>query len=122
MKRKDLKGMEFTDGGDIDLDTDDHGFVGDDGARLAEADMAATAEQLAERTERVRAQRAVMGRPSLSAPGTKSPTVNARVPQQTKDALVARAEAEGVGEAVLVRRALEEYLAAHGSADRSGRR
>lgn len=107
MKRKDLKNATFEEAGDIDLDRDEHGFTVD-GRPMTEADYDASDAELAERTERVRA---VMGRPSLSAPGTKSPTVNARVPQRTKDALTARAEAEGVGEAVLVRRALEEYLA-----------
>lgn len=110
MKRDDLKNATFEDGGDIDLDRDEHGFTNSDGSRMTEADLAVTDAELAERTERVRAKRAVMGRPSLTAPGVKSPTVNARVPQPMKEALQARAKAEGVGENVIVRRALEEYL------------
>ncbi len=108
MKREDLKNITFEDAGDVDLDQDDHGLVTRDGEKVTEEVAERLAGDVAANAAR---QRAVMGRPSLTSPGTKSPTVNARVPQQTKDALVARAEAEGVGEAVLVRRALEEFLA-----------
>ncbi|MBB2890126.1 ribbon-helix-helix protein, CopG family [Flexivirga oryzae] len=107
MDPKDLEDLEFIDDGDIDLDHDEHGFTNPDGSRMTEADLAATDEELAERTRRIKA---VMGRPSLSAPGTVSPTVNARVPAKVKAALIERAKSEGVGEAAVVRRALEEYL------------
>lgn len=102
-----MKDRKFEDAGDVDLDRDDHGFTNPDGSRLTEADAARATKRVAEQAAR---QRAVTGRPSLTAPGVKSPTVNARVPKPMKEALQARAKAEGVGENVIVRRALEEYL------------
>lgn len=53
------------------------------------------------------------GRPSLSGPGTHSPRVEARVPEELKDAVDRLAGTQGRRESELVREALEEYLARH---------
>ena len=50
------------------------------------------------------------GRPSLTAPGTKSPEVKARVPRATKDRLEAVAAKRGTTTSVIVREALDAYL------------
>lgn len=50
------------------------------------------------------------GRPSLTAPGTRSPEVKARVPQATKDRLDAVAAKRGTTASVIVREALDAYL------------
>lgn len=93
---------KYIDGGYVDLDTE---VVEINGRRLTEAEAAEWGERIAARGRRPQ------GRPSLTAPGRKSPTVNARVSEQTKEALRKRASREGVRESELVRRAVEELLA-----------
>jgi predicted HicB family RNase H-like nuclease len=94
---------EYYDAGDIDLDEEvvlDH-----NGKRISEA----RAQEWAEYTMREYwAQRG--GRPSLSGGQTHSPQVSFRVPEQTRERAVARAEAEGVTVSELARRALEQLL------------
>lgn len=50
------------------------------------------------------------GRPSLTAPGTRSPEVKARVPEATKARLEAVAAERGTTASVIIREALEAYL------------
>lgn len=85
---------------DINLDEGEF-YVG--GKRLTEA----RATELADRAER----RA--GRPSLTAPGTHSRTLNVRVPQETYDTLKASAAASNKRQSDIVREALEEYFERH---------
>jgi len=59
----------------------------------------------------VHASTTVPGRPSLTAPGKRSPQIGVRLPEALQAAAEARAEREGVSMSVVVRRALEEYLA-----------
>ena len=53
---------------------------------------------------------AIAGRPSLTAPGTRSPEVKARVPQATKARLDAVATKRGTTTSVIIREALDAYL------------
>ena len=50
------------------------------------------------------------GRPSLTAPGTHSPEVKARVPRSTKEQLDALAARRGTTASVIIREALDAYL------------
>lgn len=50
------------------------------------------------------------GRPSLTAPGTRSPEVKARVPRATKARLDAVASKRGTTASVIIREALDAYL------------
>jgi hypothetical protein len=45
----------------------------------------------------------VLGRPSLTAPGTRSPEVKARVPRELRDRLVAEAHQRGAFTSSLIR-------------------
>lgn len=90
-----------TDGGSIDLDAEDIRLS--DGTRLTEAE----AQQLAEHVL-ITANR---GRPSLTAPGERSPQLRLSVPQQLRDDLRARADAEHRSVSELAREAIEHYLA-----------
>lgn len=84
----------------IDLETEDF-LVG--GERLTED----RAEQFAERAARG------AGRPSLTAPGQRSPALNLRIPGRTRRRLDAVALAQGRSPSEIVRDALDEYLARH---------
>jgi len=53
------------------------------------------------------------GRPSLSAPGHRSPQVTFRLPSDLRDRAEAQARQEGTKVSDVARRALEEYLARH---------
>ncbi len=53
---------------------------------------------------------AMAGRPSLTAPGTRSPEVKARVPQATKARLDAVATKRGTTTSVIIREALDAYF------------
>lgn len=55
--------------------------------------------------------KAHVGRPSLTAPGTHSPEIKARVPAELRDRLTATAKARGMSSSELIREALERYLA-----------
>ncbi|GMU41617.1 MAG: hypothetical protein AMXMBFR23_24830 [Chloroflexota bacterium] len=72
------------------------------GARIDEAYVRRAVED-------VRAHGA--GRPSLSAPGRRSPQIGVRVPETLYSAADARAKQEGTTISVVVREALERYLA-----------
>ena len=92
---------KYTLGPDIDLD--DEVVLDARGERITEA----RAQQIADAA--LRSVRA--GRPSLTAPGQRSPEVKARVPVEVRDRLHAAAHSCGVSTSVLVREALERYLA-----------
>jgi len=82
---------------------------------MAEADFL-TAEEAdeisgAEVVRLVEAAHQVVGRPSLTAPGELSPVLNLRVPASTKRKLEDAARRRGVRQSVIVRQALDEYLA-----------
>ena len=52
-----------------------------------------------------------VGRPSLTAPAVHSPEVKARVPKSLKKRLEAEAKRRGKTPSILIRQALEEFLA-----------
>jgi len=92
---------KYTLGPDIDLDVD---VVRDkSGQQITEA----RAKEIAEAA----LQKAAVGRPSLTAPGRRSPEVKARVPIELRDRLQAAAQQRGVSTSELVREALDRYLA-----------
>ena len=92
---------KYTVGPDIDLDVD---VVRDkSGQRITEA----RAKDIAEAA----LQKATVGRPSLTAPGRRSPEVKARVPIELRDRLYTVAQQRGVSTSELVREALDRYLA-----------
>jgi hypothetical protein len=92
---------KYVAGPDIDLD---HEVVRDrSGRRITER----RARQIAEET----VKRAGAGRPSLTAPGRRSPEVKARVPEELRERLHAAAERENTSSSELIRKALEQYLA-----------
>ncbi len=92
---------KYTLGPDIDLDVD---VVRDkSGQRITEA----RAKEIAEAA----LQKVGVGRPSLTAPGRRSPEVKARVPIELRDRLQAAAQQRGVSTSELVREALGRYLA-----------
>ncbi len=92
---------EYTAGPDIDLDVE---VVRDKkGERIT--------ERRAEEIAAAALEKAGVGRPSLTAPGHRSPEVKARVPAELRDRLHAAAEQRGVSTSALVREALDQYLA-----------
>jgi predicted DNA-binding protein len=91
----------YVGGADVDLDSEV--VLDEHGRRITEE----RARELAE--EALRTVRA--GRPSLTAPGERSPEVKARVPADLRQRLTDEAERRGTTTSELVRRALEEYLA-----------
>ena len=56
-------------------------------------------------------EKARVGRPSLTAPGRRSPEVKARVPEELRDRLHEAASRENTSSSELIRKALEKYLA-----------
>lgn len=92
---------KYTVGPEIDLDVE---VVRDKvGERITEVrakEIAATA-----------LHKAGVGRPSLTAPGRRSPEVKARVPIELRDRQHAAARQRGVSTSELVREALDRYLA-----------
>jgi len=89
-----------TVGPDIDLDVE---VVRDNkGDRITEA----RAKEIAAAA----LQKAGVGRPSLTAPGRRSPEVKARVPTELRDRLHAAAQRRGISPSELVREALDRYL------------
>ena len=90
---------KYVDAGDIDLDAEDISFEGE---RLTER----RAEQISAETLTAHA-----GRPSLAT--GKSPQLVLRVPTETKARLTRLAETQHRKPSVLVREAIEEYLASH---------
>jgi len=92
---------KYTTGPDIDLDVD---VVRDKrGARITGERAATMAEQALQQTG--------AGRPSLTAPGRRSPEVKARVPAELHDRVKQEAESRGLTTSELVREALTQYLA-----------
>jgi hypothetical protein len=53
---------------------------------------------------------AVMGRPSLTAPGRRSPQITLRLPERVDNQLTAVAKATGRRRSAVVREALDRYL------------
>lgn len=96
-----INDVEVTDGGSIDLDVEDVRMA--DGTRLTEAGARELAEQVLRTSSR--------GRPSLTAPGERSPQLRLTVPEQLRDGLRARADAEHRSVSELAREAIERYLA-----------
>ncbi len=93
-------GTKHVLGSDVDLDAEE---VRDThGQRITEAGAAQLAEDAVAK---------VLGRPSPTAPGTRSPEVKARVPRELRDRLVARARERGTSTSSLIREALEHHLA-----------
>jgi hypothetical protein len=92
---------KYVAGPDIDLDVE---VVKDKkGRRITER----RAEQIAAET----LAKAGVGRPSLTGPGTHSPEVKARVPEELRDRLATAARDRGTTSSTLIREALEQYLA-----------
>lgn len=92
---------KYVIGPDIDLDKE---TVKDRKGRRITEDRAA---QIAADT----LVKAGVGRPSLTGPGTRSPEVKARVPEELRDRLTTAAQERGTTTSVLIREALERYLA-----------
>lgn len=91
---------KYVEGPDVDLD---HEVVRDKkGRRITER----RARQIAEDA----LVKAGVGRPSLTAPGKRSPEVKARVPAELRDRLHEAAERERTSSSELIRKALECYL------------
>ncbi len=97
---------KYTAGPDIDLDVE---VVRNEVVRnkVGERITEARAKEIAAAALR----KAGVGRPSLTAPGRRSPEVKARVPVELRDRLHAAAEQRGVSASELVREALDRYLA-----------
>jgi hypothetical protein len=89
------------DAGSINLDVEDVRLA--DGSRLTET----IAQDLADQVVRASGR----GRPSLTAPGERSPQLRLSVPEQLRDDLRARADAEHRSVSELAREAIERYLA-----------
>ena len=92
---------KYTIGPDIDLDVE---VVRD---KLGERFTEARATEIAAAA----LQTVTVGRPSLTAPGRRSPEVKARVPIELRDRLHAAAQQRGVSTSELMREALDRYLA-----------
>lgn len=91
---------------DVDLDAEVVRLT--DGRRLTDE----LAEELAEQAlAEARRRNLVPGRKSLTGGSTHSPRVQFRVPEPLREAAEQRAAQEGVSLSVLVREALERYLA-----------
>lgn len=92
---------KYTIGPDIDLDVEV--VLDRKGQRITER-----------RAERIAAEtlaKVGVGRPSLTAPGHRSPEVKARVPSELRDRLHEAAQRRGVSASELVREALDRCLA-----------
>lgn len=96
-----IQGEDIPDHGSIDLDAERVELS--DGTRLTEE----RADQLADEVRHV----AGRGRPSLTAPGRKSPQLRLSVPEQLRTDLKHRAETEHRSVSEIAREALEHYLA-----------
>ncbi len=96
-----IKDVGVVDGGSIDLDVEDVRLA--DGTRLTEAGAQELAGQVLLASGR--------GRPSLTAPGERSPQLRLSVPEHLRDGLKARAAAEHRTVSELAREAIDRYLA-----------
>lgn len=92
---------KYTIGPDIDLD--EEVVLDKKGRRIT--------EQRAEEIASDALRKAGVGRPSLTAPGERSPEIKARVPSDLRDRLHEAAQRRGVSASQLVRDALNRYLA-----------
>jgi hypothetical protein len=90
---------EYTLGRYVDLDKEV--VLDTNGRRITEA----RARQIARETHEL-----VVGRPSLSSPGVRSPEIKARVPMKLKKSLQREAKRRGQTSSELVRQAIEEFL------------
>jgi len=100
-RRGPMSSRKYVAGPDIDLDVE---VVRDrKGRRITEK----RAEQLAAEA----LAKAGVSRPSLTAPGARSPEVKARVPAALRDRLVQAARERGAKHSALIGEALERYLA-----------
>lgn len=97
---------KYIDDGDADLELED--YRAPDGSRVTQQIADAAVQAALQRT------RGAGGRPSLTAPGEVSPTVNARVSVMVKDQLKQLAATRGVSESALVREAIEDLVARSG--------
>lgn len=100
-KKSRTRESTYVDGGDIDLDKEQIRLS--DGTRLTEAKAAELAEEVLAKIGR--------GRPSLTAPGERSPQLRVTVPAELREQLQARADLEHRSLSGLAREALERYLA-----------
>lgn len=91
---------------DVDLDQEDFTYRGE---RLTEERAVRVAAEAVKEFQRRGTLPA--GRPSLAGSGGHSPTLQVRVPEAVRDAVVALAERRHVKPSVVIREALEEYLA-----------
>lgn len=96
-----IRGVDLIDNGSIDLDTEQVDLP--DGTRLTEASAQDLAEEVLHAVGR--------GRPSLTAPGHRSPQLRVSVPESVRDDLRRRAEIERRSVSEVAREALERYLA-----------
>lgn len=96
-----IQGRDVVDSGDVDLDVEDNRLP--DGTRLTEAAAAEFAQEALRASGR--------GRPSLTGPGRRSPQLRLSVPEDLREGLKARAEAEHRSVSELAREAIERYLA-----------
>lgn len=96
-----IKDDDIHDGGSIDLDVEEVHLA--DGTRLTEARARDLAQEVLHASGR--------GRPSLSAPGQRSPQLRLSIPKQLRDGLKARADTEERSVSEVAREALERYLA-----------
>jgi hypothetical protein len=96
-----IQPLYLHDGGAIDLDVEDVRLA--DGTRLTEAKAHSLAQEVLTRTGR--------GRPSLTAPGERSPQLRLSVPAELRTRLQAQADREHRSVSALAREALERFLA-----------
>lgn len=94
-----INGRQYVLGPDIDLDVEE--VYDDAGNRITEAVAEAMAEDALAR----------VGRPSLTAPGERSPQVTVRLPIGLRRRVEERARAEHKTVSALAREAFEKYLA-----------
>ena len=90
----------YTLGPDVDLERDD--IRDNNGNRITEKYV----DRAVERLHRE------VGRPSLTAPGRRSPSIAVRVPDSIRSKMESRARTEGKSLSQLARDAIEAYLAA----------
>lgn len=88
---------------DADLEQED--IRDSRGRRITEEYVSAAVEAVHEK--------AVRGRPSLSAVGDRSPQVTFRLPRELRERAEAQSREEGTKVSDVARRALEEYLTRH---------
>lgn len=86
-----------------DIDLDDEVVLDKKGRRITERRAQLIAADTLEKVG--------VGRPSLTAPGRRSPEIKARVPEDLRTRLHEVAEREHTSTSDLIRKALEQYLA-----------